>query len=136
MFFPKSSIGWVVLDLDYLSPDFNRSNNTIKTEGSFKRMEPLGLRLLPQSNNYQRTNFYLHPIVGWNSYDRFLLGLNLHNLTFPNKSLQFSLFPYYSIHSESLVGFGQAEYQIMPNSQLFQKIRFGLELKSFSLFGS
>ncbi|UTW60576.1 hypothetical protein KFE98_10940 [bacterium SCSIO 12741] len=90
--------------------DINRRNNTIKDRGLFKKMEPLQLRLLTSTENPQKTQLFVTPLVGWNTSDQFMLGLGVHNKSFTEKPFEFFLGPMYSFKREELTGITDLSY--------------------------
>jgi len=50
------------------------------------------------------------PLVGWNEYNKWMLGVCLHNQTLPRKHFQWQVSPMYSFVNGTLNGFGNIEY--------------------------
>lgn len=68
---------------------------------------------------------YWTPAIGYNMYDKGMLGLLVHNYSQPATKFQFALAPLYSTASKDLVGIGHLGYSWYPNSGL-QKIQLGV----------
>ncbi len=61
------------------------------------------------------------PAIGYNTYDKFMIGAALHNYTFPAHKLQYFLAPMYATGSKDLTGLGRIGYTWRPNTT-FDKI--------------
>lgn len=71
----------------------------------------LKLSFLFNFKDYERVNYiYWLPVVGYNNYDKFMVGLGLHNYTFPSHNFQFFLSPMYSFNSKQWNGLGRLGY--------------------------
>ncbi len=114
--------------IDYLEnmPEVNRNNNTIRTKGIFKKVEPLSLQFLGSIDNPDKSQLYFTPVVGWNEYDKFMFGMAFYNNLFPQKKLEFQLMPMYSFAQKDLAGYGKVMYNLFSDDHIFQKIQVGV----------
>ena len=53
---------------------------------------------------------YALPALGWNYYDKWMLGAAIHNYAFSNKALQYHVVPLYSFDSKQLNGLAKVSY--------------------------
>lgn len=105
-------------------PETERENNTIKTSGMFKRIEPLQVQLFGfGADNPNRTTINVSPIVGWNAHDRWMLGLGIWNSTLPTPKLEYVFAPMYSFYSSEPVGQGSVGLNFYPDNGKFDRIR-------------
>jgi hypothetical protein len=88
-------------------PEYNKQNNRIRTSGLFRRMEPIELKMLTRLDNPKKTQLFWNPLIGWNNYNKWMVGLQLHNMTIPQRDIEWSLAPMYSIATNSLTGFAK-----------------------------
>ncbi len=94
-----------------------------------KKIKPV---LLFSFKNYDSVNYInLMPVMGYNVYDHFMIGLALHNYTFPAHNLQYFLAPMYATGSKELVGVGRVGYTWRPN-RTFEKIDLSVSGTHFS----
>jgi hypothetical protein len=107
-------------------PEVNRNNNTIRTKGLFKKVEPIKLQFLGSLDNPDKTQLYFTPVVGWNNYNRWMFGLALYNNLLPQKKFEFELMPMYSHTTKGLTGYGHVAGNIFPKGRIFQKISLGV----------
>ena len=129
--FPKTTADRFLIDPNHSIPDINRQNNSIKTSGLFKKTEPISLNLIPRINEVDRTNLFIHPILGGNVYDGFGMGLFLHNLTFPNPKFRFGLAPAYGFRSNDLAGVAGFTYSALLESNWLNRLDLSLGIKTF-----
>ena len=74
---------------------------------------------------------FISPAIGVNMYDKLMLGLAIHNYTFPAEQFQFFLAPMYATGSKQLNGIGTLNYHWYPGNN-FHKIEIGLNGSRFS----
>ena len=130
---PKSGvIKEFVIDKNRNIIDVNRRNNNIRTSGIFKKSEPFKLKFLTGFENPTRTSLYWLPAIGWNNYDKTMLGVVLHNYDFSKKKFEFAVAPMYGFASGNIVGEGIIKWNFFPKSNLFQRITSSLNFKRFT----
>lgn len=105
-------------------PDFNRVNNANKNGFRIKPFIGLGSEKSP--------TMYVLPALGYNVYDRFMLGVVLHNVSLHERRFQYILAPMYAFGSKTLVGTGVLSYAFYPQGKFIDEIHANLEGKRFS----
>ncbi|MFK8007920.1 MAG: M1 family metallopeptidase [Saprospiraceae bacterium] len=128
----SATIKEFIIDKDREILDVNRKNNNIRTSGVFKKSEPFRLKFLTGLENPTRTNLYWLPAVGWNNYDKTMLGAVLHNYDFSKKKFEFAVAPMYGFASGNVVGEGIVKWNTFPESNLFQRITLSLNSKRYT----
>ncbi|HLK27378.1 MAG TPA: M1 family metallopeptidase [Puia sp.] len=73
----------------------------------------------------------LAPAIGYNMYDKFMIGAIVHNYNFPPNKFQFVIAPLYAATSKQLNGIGNISYSWYSDNK-FQKIKIGLTAARFS----
>ncbi|MFK7770580.1 MAG: M1 family metallopeptidase [Saprospiraceae bacterium] len=121
-----------IIDKDREILDVNRRNNNIRTSGIFKKSEPFKLKFLAGIENPTRTSLYWLPAIGWNNYDKTMLGAVLHNYDFSKKNFEFAVAPMYGFASGNIVGEGIVKWNAFPESDLFQRITLSLNSKRYT----
>lgn len=121
-----------IIDKDREIPDVNRKNNTIRTSGIFRKVEPLQLKFLGGIENPTRSTVYWMPALGWNDYDKTMLGVVLHNNDLLPRKFEFVVAPMYGFASKNFVGTGVVKYNLYPTSSLFQRVTLSLNAKRFT----
>jgi hypothetical protein len=106
---------------------------------AFRTHRPLRPTLLFSARNTDKFDFInLMPAIGYNKYDRFMVGAIIHNYNLPPDPFQFILAPLYATGSHQLNGIGRLSYSWYPDNgpgrfrQHFQKLEWGLSGDRFS----
>jgi hypothetical protein len=116
-------------------PEFNRHDNFIRTRGVFRGMEPLKLGFFTTLDKPNETQINFIPIVGWNDFDHWMLGVNLHTKVIPRKKVEWSLAPMYSIASQNLTGFANFNFLSRIVSGGVRARSFGYERQNAIISG-
>ncbi len=121
------------IDAQKTIPELERENNTIKTSGLFKTLEPFQLKLAGFGvDNPDRTTINYLPIFGTNANDGFMLGLGIWNMTLPTPLIDFVLAPMYSFNAKTLVGQGSIGLNIYPDNGFLSRFRLSETVSSYS----
>jgi len=129
--FTKGNYDAYKIDAQLDIPEISRKNNTLKTKGLFKTIEPLRLQFIGSLENPDKTQLMFSPLMGWNNNDKFMFGMLFYNSVIPAKKFQYVLAPLYSVSTEKLNGYANAFYHIMPNNAI-QNIKIGAYASSFT----
>ncbi|MES2591554.1 MAG: M1 family metallopeptidase [Bacteroidota bacterium] len=123
--FPSGEFDHFKIDYAQDMPEINRNNNTIRARGVFKKVEPLKLQFLGSLDNPDKTQLFFTPAVGWNNYNRWMLGFAFYNNSVPQKKFEFVLMPMLSYSTNDFAGSGKVMYNMFPEGSLFQRISIG-----------
>lgn len=129
--FPVSDIDYFKIDGDEMLPELYRHNNTIRTHGTFRKSEPVKINFLTtlESPDYVSVNWL--PVAGYNYYDKWQLGLAVHNYGIYSKRFDYSLAPLFSFGTRKLTGMGSLAFNLYPTSR-FEKISLSASVKQFA----
>lgn len=130
--FPPAEIDEFKLDANEFMPDINRKNNNLKTHGLFKRAEPIKLNFIGAIDNPNYNSLKYLPILGYNYYNKFMLGCALYNYSFLQKKFEFTLAPMYAFGTNTPVGFMDWGWNMLPNSSAIQQLTLSSKIKSFA----
>lgn len=130
LYFDDLNIEKFVVDPLYIIPEKNRNDNTIKTSGLFKKVEPMRLQFLAGISRPDRTNIFFTPSFGYNVSDGLLAGVALYNSVFPFKNTEYLIMPMYGFNSKRINGTGFISHYLYPKN--FEQIRNTLSHNSFS----
>ncbi len=123
----------IKIDAQQTIPETERENNTIKTSGLFKTIEPLQLKFAGFGvDDPTRTTINYLPIFGTNENDGFMLGLGVWNMILPTPMIDFVLAPMYSFNAETLVGQGSVGLNIYPDNGFIDRLRISETVMSYS----
>jgi hypothetical protein len=106
-------------------PEYKRSNNLSRTKGVFRKIEPLQLSFLSGVDHPEKSRLFWAPLTGWNNYNKWMLGLVLHNTTLPKQDFSWRIAPLYSPSTNWLNGYAMLE---KDNGQ----IAFGARTQRFA----
>lgn len=81
-----------------------------------------------------RDQIFIAPLVGWNLYNGFMLGLGLFNQKLIERPTQISIMPLWGELSNSLAGQFHISYRIEPASRLFQNVQLGAYGRRYASF--
>lgn len=130
VYFDSTNVKNIAIDPQFIIPESNRNNNSIKVKGLFKKTEPILVQAFGGISRPDRKNLFISPTVGYNTSDGVLAGLALYNNFFPFKNVEWALLPMYGIKSEKLNGAGQITHYMYPEK--VAEIATKLSLYSFS----
>ncbi len=91
-------------------PEYNRNDNTLKTKGILRTLEPTTFKFLSSIDNPEKSQLFWIPLVGWNEYNKWMFGASIHNRILPRKNFQWNVSPMYSFNSGTVAGFANIEY--------------------------
>lgn len=132
--FPATDCDRLVLDGEHVTLEVYRKNNTIKTNGQFKTLEPIRPRFfagaIPEDSRFTTLN--LTPVLGGNVYDGLMLGTATHNNILPARRFQYQWTPLYSTESGDLVGTANMQYNMFPKAEKISRLVLGLSSKAFN----
>jgi hypothetical protein len=115
----------VMIDAGRNIPEVNRNNNMWTKGGrEFKWQFGTG-NDLPNERNH-----YWLPAVGWNQYDRMMLGIVLHNTSLPAPKFRYTLVPMYSFGRKNLSGLGDISYNPLGGKR-YKSLRIGVSAMTF-----
>jgi len=115
----------VMIDAGRNIPEVNRNNNMWTKGGREFRWQFGTGNDLPNERNH-----YWLPAVGWNQYDRMMLGVVLHNTSLPAPKLRYTLVPMYSFGRKNLSGLGDISYNPLGGKR-YKSLRIGVSVMTF-----
>ncbi len=127
---PAQNASKVVIDGEKNLVEHNRRNNTIRTRGVLKKMEPLQIRLFTSSENPNKSQLFITPLIGWNTADEFMAGLGFHNKSFIEKPFEWFIGPMYSFHRNDMTGLVDLSYHFYSDN--FKRITFNVNAIRFA----
>jgi hypothetical protein len=133
LLFPKGDYDEFMIDQPEMMPETNRKNNTEYTHGVFKKVEPLKIQFAGSLDNPTRTQLFWMPTMGYNYYDKFMLGAAFYNHAIPGKHFEWCVMPMYSFGDNSVVGHADAFYTIYPKNVLHD-MRFGANANQYHFY--
>ncbi len=130
--FPQGNYTAFRIDAAMQMPQIQRSNDSYRLRGLIHKTEPFRFQLIGSLEDPYRTQVFFMPILGWNNYDKTLVGLAIYNHLLPSKRFQFELLPFYATATNTITGLGRIGYNWLPSGGRLQKIDFNVYGKRFS----
>jgi len=130
--FPSGKYDRIVIDAANKMPDINRKNNTLYPRKLCKRSHPLRLQFAGSLENPRRKQLFFSPVIGYNHYDKTMVGIAFYNSLIPSTPFQFTLAPMYAIGSNSFSGAGDLSFNKFPDN-IFSRVELNL---AASMFGN
>ena len=118
---------------DRKSLDVYGHNDQVRTRGLAPSFEPVKLRWLPGVPDREHTNTYLSPVMGWNQFDHWMVGLHLSNQSLMPKNWIVNLAPLYSFAEGEVSGYARLAYNHFYRKGIFHRSQVGIEAKSFNV---
>lgn len=119
----QSLISWQKVQIADEVPDYRKNNNYSKKRFGIGFMAGLDIK--------HKNKIWLAPALGYNYYDGFMAGILAHNLTIPERKVQFAIAPLYGFKSKKIGGTGVIGHSIYLDHGAFKYIQVQLEGKTF-----
>lgn len=121
---PADSVENLVVDPHQNTLDLFANNDALRQQ----------LKIVPfytGADRKDKNELFVAPAMGWNAYDRFMLGLVISNHSIMDKKFRFHLAPLYSFSQNDINGHGELSFT-QPLSAAGQYVEFGANLMSYS----
>ena len=112
-------------------PELYNKNNTIRTHGVLKWVEPLNIHLIQLLENPARTEIGILPALGWNNYNKTMLGLLFYSPLIPQQTFEYQIMPMYATGNHDLAGMGSVSLNFYPDFFIFKAVQFSLDARRF-----
>jgi hypothetical protein len=120
-----SEIKTPTLFSNYNAPDINPKNN---------QKQKVTFNFLTGLPEHGVKSLYWLPYVGYNTFDKFILGAAVHNFSIIPEAFEFYLAPSYSFGGQKLTGTAMLKYDwLLPESSI-SKIRASIVYERFSIY--
>ncbi len=100
----------------------------------FKLITPFKPKSFKEYNRHPTKNALIFsPAIGYNSYDKFMIGGLFSNYKFPPSAFQFVAVPLYGTGSKKMNGIGKLSYTAYPGKGSLQKAAVFINVSKFSM---
>ena len=106
----------LTIDPAHNIPESNRLNNTWHSKGLCKTSAPLKFKFLGGLENNKSNNVFWLPALGFNNYDKLMLGMAFYNPILPNKAVEYALVPMFATGNKSFSGIGTVDFNFYPKN--------------------
>ena len=115
------------IDPEGVIPEVNRENNTMKSSGLFKKVEPVKMKFFSSIDNPKQTELFYLPMYAYNVHDGSMIGVNLHNKQILRKNFEWNVTPLYSFERKAVNGFASVAYHKLNFTAGTKVQRFGMD---------
>jgi hypothetical protein len=129
--YPPVEVDEFRIDYFQFMPDINRKNNSCRTKGILRKVEPLHFPLAAALDDPYQSQFFWAPVVGYNEYNGVMAGLALYNHAAFQKKFEFELMPFYGFQNKDFAGYGNFRINFLAKN-VFQQITWGAKTARFS----
>jgi hypothetical protein len=112
-------------------PEIHQKNNSIKSSGLLKRTNPLNINFLQPVEMKDRSQLGIMPALGWNYYNKFMLGAVFYNPVLPQQTWEYQIMPLFGFGNTSLSGTGNIGLNLFPDSRFLQAMQLKVSVMSF-----
>ncbi len=112
-------------------PEINQKNNSFKTHGLLKWVEPINVNAFQIFEKPDRTLVGIFPTVGWNYYNKTLLGVVVYSPLIPKQTLEYQLMPMFGLGNHNFAGMGRAVINLYPESAFLQALQLSINARRF-----
>jgi len=113
-------------------PETNRNNNSMRTKGMLRKVEPLRPQILGSLYHPEKTQIFFLPMYKWNAYDKSSFGIMLYNRFVPKEGFSYKLTPMYSTAAENHVsGSANLGYEKHNQSALISRYKLGIRADQY-----
>ncbi|RLD18331.1 MAG: hypothetical protein DRI69_10520 [Bacteroidetes bacterium] len=115
--------------------DENPQNNVMHINGAKTARRKFRVTMLSGVPDPDYNMVNIIPLFGWNLYDKAMFGVNISNMYWPVRNLEWSVTPLYATGSKKVTGMGSLRYSIYPKARRqgskIYKWELGMDAKSF-----
>ena len=126
-----NAIRKITIDREYILPELQRHDNTIRTRGVFRKVEPLKIVPFAAVPDPYKTQVSLAPVAGWNHTNGFMAGIAAYSNPIIPPNTEYLLMPMYANGNNDLAGTGRIEHRLRPDNGLISRIDIGAEIKRY-----
>jgi hypothetical protein len=118
-----SSVTLAEIDAKSKTLDLFANNNSSKS--------PYRLKFGSGRDKADKKDIYWLPTLGWNAYDKTMIGMGVHNYALSDKPFQYHVLPMYSFEKNTVNGTAGIEY-IQALKSASQYLELGITAKKYS----
>lgn len=130
--FPPSDVDEFRIDYEEFMPEIKRKNNNIRTHGILKKRDAIRFNFVGKLDDPKHTQINYLPILGYNQYNKFMLGCAFYNYSLLQRKTEITVAPMYAFGSNTPVGFADLTRYFTQNNNVLQQITFIAKAKSFA----
>ncbi|MCK5857497.1 MAG: M1 family metallopeptidase [Bacteroidales bacterium] len=130
--FPKGDYHRLSIDGDKVMTDVYRENDQVFVNGLLKKRKQFRLKLAWSLPKDDKATLFWTPVIGWNSYNKFMLGAAFYNSLVFEKKWQYSVMPLYSFAQNNVNGSFSLFHNFYDKGQI-QRVSVGVTGRKYSI---
>jgi hypothetical protein len=112
-------------------PEINQKNNIRRKQGPLGWIEPLHIRPVQLLEKPDKTSVGILPALGWNNYNKTMLGVLLYSPLIPQQTFEYQVLPLYGLGNQDIAGMARVSLNLYPYNGLIQAIQLTLDARRF-----
>ena len=132
---PYDKYSEIKIDPEHKMPELYRLNNNIRATGIWRKRDKVKPGLLYNYEDPDKRSVIFTPMVDWNSSDKFMAGMAIHNGMIMPKPIQYIVLPLYKFSDRGFAGYGKVSFNIIPYDNIIRSAKFTLEGSQFGAPG-
>ena len=130
--FPAGKCLYYRIDAKQEMVEYNRKNDTYRNRGLLHKAERIRFQFIGSLDNPYKNQLYFAPALGWNNYDKTMLGLAFYNHLIPGKHFEYELAPMVGTGNGTFAFVAHMGYTWTPLNTKLKNINFSVSGKRFS----
>jgi hypothetical protein len=130
--FNCNNCDFICIDPNNDMPDVNRINNSVRTQGILKKVDPFRVNFIGKMNYPVKNTVYLAPAIGYNYHNGWMGGLLIHNYFLPKRNFEFAIAPMFGFKNQQFAGIGNVNYTLQMKEGLLKNIVVGVDARRFA----
>ena len=111
--------------------EYNKSNNFYKKSKLFHKARTPKLKFISSLPKADENILYYTPVMGWNNYNKFMLGALFYNHSIFEKRFEYEIMPMYSFKTYDWNGFSNVNVNFYTKD-FIRRISLGIEAKKYT----
>ena len=124
---PPGNFTELKIDARHIMPELYRNNHSIKISDKIYISNPIAPQFLISIENSEKKSLMYLPVINWNHENGFMSGMLFYNGIIIPKRFEYFVMPFYVFDEGTLAGNFKLTYNILPYSNIIQKVSFNLE---------
>ncbi len=129
---PKINFSEITLNDNDCILEYNKKRNFYKKDKIFHKMRTPKLKFFTRIPKPDVNTLYFLPIIGWNNYNKFMLGGLFYNHSIFEKKFEYELMPLYSFKTYTWNGSFGVHYNFYTKNSFMRRLSIGIIGKKYN----
>ncbi len=128
----SDSVRKIVVNDGFQDIEINKTNNSIRTKGLFRKQQFPSFHFLYSASKLDRTPVFWTPSLGYNVYNSWMPGILLYSDPIILRNFDYVINPMWSFKANTWVGNGDIGYLFKPKNSTIAGIRLGVDARKYN----